>query len=1112
MISCFFVNFAFSQTGQIKANTGDILHLQPDIVTIQANTDGYGIYATGGGVIYSDTGNIETNGANAAGLFAAEIGSVIYWEGTTITTNGLRGRGIDTVRGGQVIGYGTVITNGDKAHGVQAGDTNSVSGPAKVTLLSGTVVHTSGNGSYGLHAYASGTLSGTASVITEGISSFGAHAEKNSSIILNGSMIETHGLNAIGLLANTDGITPGVSYTPGKLNATNTSVVTTGTNAFGVFADVQASISLANVSVETLGDAAIGLFANRGGTIISQGSVTTQGSAAYGVAAGMVIVPDMIDRIEHHGRIDTSGDGAYGIFAQNEAQLKISGSIETHSELSHGILMDNAYLSMPNLTVNTEGNRAIGLYATNGATLDGQARIATQGKSAHGIMLENGSLAVLNKSLIQTRDVGADGAVIKNSNFYLNDSQLLGNRYGISVADSSVISLINTSVIGKQSAIEATFTKDNQRIELTIGGSSQLYSETGNFLSVTRDTAEAETGRIDVQIKDYVAVSGNILDTGAKTTSFTDVSLGDSTSWDGQAQGIRNFNALTGNSRVKFAAGSHLNGDIKSSNSVFDFDEAGIHIAGNVFLANSSHSDGGASNGPITVAGNVIVDATSTQRGSWSIAGNLENNGLIAPGNSVSTITVGGNYSASDTSTYQVEINGAGASDLIRITGTASLAGKVSVITSGGDSGFIVDHRYTILSATGGLNGTTYNGGLLWNNAPSYLYVAPHLSYDAQNAYLILTRNNAPIVHPHQTQNEQIVGGTIDRSDWTTSLKNALLLQTDVVTVKAALSHLSGELHSALPTALMEDSRFLREAVNERLRQASKAVGGDATSVAVGNSDNASVVNIWAQGFGSQGTWNSTSNTAGMDRSIAGMFVGADTTVDNWQIGALAGYSRSSIDLKAHPSTADTDNYHFGLYAGSQWNSLALRAGLAQTWHAIETHRSVNFPGFSDNLNADYRASTTQIFGELGYGMKAGAYQLEPFANLSYVHINRKSFKESGNDAALTVVSQSMDSIFTTLGARAETMFEISGVSTKARGTVGWKHAFGDTNILSSHAFTTGSTFDIGGASIAKNVAVVEAGLDFALTDNATISLLYSGQLAREIIDQSFKTTLAVKF
>ena len=82
--------------------------------------------------------------------------------------------------------------------------------------------------------------------------------------------------------------------------------------------------------------------------------------------------------------------------------------------------------------------------------------------------------------------------------------------------------------------------------------------------------------------------------------------------------------------------------------------------------------------------------------------------------------------------TYQVAINPTTAS-LANVKGAASLAGGVLAEFSPGS--YLV-RRYTILTTTGGLGGTTF-AGLLEANAPAGFTEA--LTYDADNVYLGLT-------------------------------------------------------------------------------------------------------------------------------------------------------------------------------------------------------------------------------------------------------------------------------------------------------------------------------------------------------------------------------------
>src|SRR5690606_22164890 len=151
---------------------------------------------------------------------------------------------------------------------------------------------------------------------------------------------------------------------------------------------------------------------------------------------------------------------------------------------------------------------------------------------------------------------------------------------------------------------------------------------------------------------------------------------------------------------------------------------------------------------------------------------------------------------------------------------------------------------------------------------------------------------------------------------------------------------------------------------------------------------------FWGHGFGSWGRWNSDGNAAQLDRTIGGLVVGGDLPLGDWRVGALAGYSNTSLDLHDRASSANGESWHLGLYGGTQWGDIAFRTGAAYSWHDVSTSRGAAFPGFADNLTGDYGAGTGQVFGELAYDMDFGTYRFEPFANLAYVHQSRSGFVE----------------------------------------------------------------------------------------------------------------------
>jgi outer membrane autotransporter protein len=69
-----------------------------------------------------------------------------------------------------------------------------------------------------------------------------------------------------------------------------------------------------------------------------------------------------------------------------------------------------------------------------------------------------------------------------------------------------------------------------------------------------------------------------------------------------------------------------------------------------------------------------------------------------------------------------------------------------------------------------------------------------------------------------------------------------------------------------------------------------------------------------------------------------------------------------------------------------------------------------------------------------------------------------------------------------------------------------WQHAFNDLTPDAALAFlSTGAAFTIAGVPIARDSALVEAGLDLAISRNATIGAAYVGQLGDRVQDHAVK-------
>src|SRR5215813_10210494 len=230
--------------------------------------------------------------------------------------------------------------------------------------------------------------------------------------------------------------------------------------------------------------------------------------------------------------------------------------------------------------------------------------------------------------------------------------------------------------------------------------------------------------------------------------------------------------------------------------------------------------NGGILNVTGSLVSAVTVNSGGMLTGNGTIGGlDVGSGGAVAPGNSIGTLRVAGDVSFEQGSVYQVKANAAGKSAMISATGAASIdGGTVQVLAQSGT--YARQTRYTILTASGGVDGQ-------FTDVTSNLaFLTPLLSYDPNNVFLTLIRNDITFASVAQTPNQRAVAAALDSSPPVKPLVQAVANLTLAGTLQA-FDALSGEVHGSVQTTVIDDSRYIRQAVLGRLRQASYAgVGG----------------------------------------------------------------------------------------------------------------------------------------------------------------------------------------------------------------------------------------------------------------------------------------------
>ncbi|WP_306547615.1 autotransporter domain-containing protein [Desulfobulbus sp.] len=429
----------------------------------------------------------------------------------------------------------------------------------------------------------------------------------------------------------------------------------------------------------------------------------------------------------------------------------------------------------------------------------------------------------------------------------------------------------------------------------------------------------------------------------------------------------------------------------------------------------------------------------------------------------------------------------------------------ISILPENGtDDGSTYDPytTYTLITADDGVFGTF--GAV----SDAFAFLDVNLSYDANNVYLALLRNNMDFTSIAETQNQIAVAGVVETQGTAGALYRAVLPLTEH-DARDAFDQLSGEVYASTQSMLLDDSRFVREAILSHTHVTPTARSNNREAVAGQNEKYA----VWGAPFGAWGDWDGDGNAVSLDRSIGGVVAGCDVMLgSSWTTGFAFGYSKTDFDVDSRLSSGSADGYHLGTYALKQLGGLDLTAGAAYSWHQVDTDRTVQFSGFRDDLEADYDADASQFFGEASYNFTTQTGRISPFLNLAYVNLNTDSFTEQGGEASLQVASSSQDMVYSTFGFRAEKQVAIGGMLLKPNGSLGWRHGFGDNVPTGDVAFESGNAFAVEGVSIARNAIVGEFGIAHDLTENASINVAYNGQFSSDLNDQGVKATFVVKF
>ncbi|MFV2944995.1 autotransporter domain-containing protein [Pseudomonas japonica] len=1070
---------------------------------------------------------VLNGGLSIGGSNALTLDGVVSGAGS-LTKNGsanLTLNGVNTYTGGTVLNGGSVTLGNNAA---LSSGTVSVTGASLLDSTGALQLANALNLTSQLtlagsqDTTLSGVISGTGSLVKNGNGSLllsGANTYGGGTTINAGSVTgDTTSLQgaitnngALTFAQNADGTYSGNLSGAGTLTKSGTGqLLLTGTSGFTGNTLVSAGSlvnngTLASANVQVASGASLGGSGTYSGTVtIADGASLNAGTAtaplsvgnlnlssgsnlnfALGAPGGSTTVVAVAGNLVLDGTLNISNAGGFG---QGVYQLFTYGGSVTDNGLAYGTLP--AGTTLADLTLQTAIANQINLVVGS------------------NLLFWNGSKTTGDGTVSGGTGTWASGTT-NWTNTAGTSSNAWNDTFAVFGGDAGTV-----TVAGQQSFTGLQFLTDGYTVQAGTGGALQAVNSAGGDLAAVRvgtGTAVISaplvgTGGIEKLDAGTLYLAGANTYTGGTTVSGGTL-MGNTTSLQGN---------ITNNANLVFAQGSsgQFSGILSGNGSISKQGTGDLLIVGSQPFNGAFSVDqgsvivGNAANPGTVFGAQVTVGTNGTLAGTGSV-GSLVNNGSVVTGLDGGNLSVAGNFSNAGTLTIALTPS---LTNYLNVGGTANLGGTLNVANLGSYSG---DTQYTLVSATGGVSGTFAS-----NNLTQLAFLDTTLNYGANAVTLDVARNGTAFASVAQTDNQREVAAALESAAAPASLRNAVISSTASSAV-ATFESLSGEIYASTATVLIEDSRYIRDAVNDRMRQAGCSDEQDPRNTLAPTSNQQTTGRGcsgegvgWIRAVGGWGDFDGGHNAANVDRDLSGFLIGFDNNLnDQWRAGIAAGYTNSSINAKGKGQDASVDSYHLATYLSYQMDAFAARLGAGYTWHDIDSKRYVQAGDYNDRLKSSYKARTAQVFGEVGYAIDANGVALEPFAGLAYVNHDSDKAREKGGVGRLEA-NTDQDVVFSTVGLRVGKSFTLdNGATLTPRGSIGWRHAFGDTKPDADLRFVEGGAgFSNSGVPIARDAAVVEAGVDLSVGAKGKLGLGYSGQLASESRDNAVTVSFSLEF
>ena len=503
------------------------------------------------------------------------------------------------------------------------------------------------------------------------------------------------------------------------------------------------------------------------------------------------------------------------------------------------------------------------------------------------------------------------------------------------------------------------------------------------------------------------------------------------------------------------------------------------------------------------------------------------NGGMLSPGGDslFGNMFIGNNLKFTGGGVADAEVDSVGNTDKIHVSGTATLAGTLNVESAVGN--FLVGETITILTADGGLGGTTFDAV----NVPltplgTKLF---DVIYTSTSVLLVANDNILFLDQPIDSGNPQKVVDYITslvpiapNSDFGFVVESLGLVPNDKINKVLNLMHPAA--FGLFEFMNLNTNAQIMQMVNQHLYKSQESPpqgdGSQLSNLTAATDDRpfypTTLVrrgckrdenkknDVWVQPFG---TWNSQDQKGelrGANYETAGFLVGYDRLMNDFSVGGEMGYAYTNFRWKGSAGKGHINQVYGGVYGSYSIKDFFISLSTMIGGNFYDTNRFIRYktPGHPTgglDRTAHSHSSGFQWTNHLGLvgdlrlmgSSSSLEIPLQIFMNLDHFYLHNGSFSETGaNSINLRVNTKVSNALRSEIGLSSSYTFKIRRGCFTPYARVSWVNK----TLLSSSSYRSGfrgqvGTFSVSATSKGTNQVAPGLGVEFSNTHGFSILL-----------------------